>query len=416
MARSAVAVWGVTAVVIIAGLVLNVVNLHSNAGLSAPVGHDIVFSLWAAAYATVGALITVRRPGNLVGWLLLAAGFVFAQGSLSFEYANFALGPHSAPGGRLAFVAANTGATAALSLISLALLLFPDGRLPSRRWRPVAWLSAASSVFLIVGYGFAPGRVDAAAAFHNPLGIEAARRLLVGFVVLGWALTMVGFVAAGIATVGRMRRSSGTLRQQMKWVTYAAAILAVIYTQWTVTFLFTIPSRASDFELALATTAMAGIPISMGIAILRYRLYEIDVIIRKTLVYTLLIAILFAVYAAGIFVLSVALRDVAGGSGALVVTGSTLAVAAVFQPLRRRIQHTVEHRFYRDKYDATLTLETFNSRMREQIDLDALNHEMLTVVTEALQPAHATLWLRQTKHRSPTAGTSSNVTTPTPRS
>ena len=335
---------------------------------------------------------------------------------MSFEYANFALGAHSAPGGRLAFVAANTGATAALSLISLALLLFPDGRLPSRRWRPVAWLSAASTVFLIIGYGFAPGRVDTAAAFDNPLGIEAARQLLVGFVVLGWALTVVGFAAAGIATVGRMRRSSGTLRQQMKWVTYAAAILAVIWTQWTVTFLFTIPSLASNFELALATAAMAGIPISMGIAILRYRLYEIDVIIRKTLVYTLLIAILFAVYAAGIFVLSVALRDVAGGSGALVVTGSTLAVAAVFQPLRRRIQHTVEHRFYRDKYDATLTLETFNSRMREHIDLDALNREMLTVVTEALQPAHATLWLRETKHRSPTAGTSSTVTPTTPRS
>jgi hypothetical protein len=388
----------VTAVVIVAGLVLNAVNLGANAGLSAPIGHDIVFSLWALAYASVGALITLRRPGNVVGWLLLAAGFVFALGSLSFEWANFALGARSAPGGELALLAANTGPTAALSLIPLALLLFPDGRLPSPRWRPVAWLMLASVAFLVLGYGMAPGRVDAAVAADNPIGIGAAGSLLVGFVVLGWSLTAVGFAAAGVATVGRLRRSRGTLRQQMKWVTYAAALMGVIWAQWCVTFLFSIPRVATDLELALTTAAMAGIPIAMGIAILRDRLYEIDVIIRKTIVYTLLVVVLFTVYAGGVFVLSLALRSVAGGSGALVVTLSTLAVAAAFQPLRRRIQHAVEHRFYRDKYDATDTLEAFTSRMREHIDIDALNNEMLAVVTETLQPTHATLWLRPTKH------------------
>ncbi len=390
--------WCVTAVVIAAGLVLNAVNLGTNAGLSAPLGHDIIFTLWAAAYATVGALITVRRRGNVVGWLLLAAGFVFAQGSLSFEYANFALARDSVPGGTLALLAADSVSTAALSLIPLALLLFPDGRLPSRRWRPVACLSLASVVFLIVGYGLAPGRVDPALAADNPIGIGGAESLLLGCVVLGWTLTVIGFAAAGIATVGRLRRSHGTVRQQMKWVTYAAAVLGLIWAQWAAVYLLPIPGGVFAFELALTAAAMAGIPISMGIAIFRYRLYEIDVIIRKTLVYTLLIAVLFMVYAGGVFVLSLALRNIAGGSGALVVTLSTLAVAAAFQPLRRRIQHAVEHHFYRDKYDATHTLEAFTTRMREHIDIDTLNSEMLAVVTETLQPAHATLWLRPTKH------------------
>jgi len=156
------------------GLVLNAVNQRSNAGLSAPIGHDIVFSLWAAAYAIVGALITIRRPGNAVGWLLLGAGVVFALGSLLYEYANSALGPRPAPGGMIALLLANTLPTAALSLIAMALLLFPNGHLPGPRWRPVAWLSLASIVLLNAGYGLAPGRIDQAAAADNPLGIGGA--------------------------------------------------------------------------------------------------------------------------------------------------------------------------------------------------------------------------------------------------
>jgi hypothetical protein len=282
--------------------------------------------------------------------------------------------------------------TAALSLIAVALLLFPDKRLPGPRWRPVAWLSLASIVFLNVGYGLAPGRIDQAAASDNPLGIGGAAIPLDGLLVLGWSLTVLGFAAAGIAAARGLRRSTGVARQQMKWVTYAAAIL--IWAQYVGTHPLPLPSTVAGAELALAAAAMVGIPAAMGIAILRYRLFEIDLIIRKTLVYALLIAVLFVIYAGGVFVFSQALRRVAGGASALVVTLSTLAVAAAFQPLRRRIQHAVDHRFYRDKYDSTQIHNAFTTYMREQIDIDALATEMIVVVTDTLQPSHATLWVR----------------------
>ena len=204
MARSAMVVWCVTAVVIAAGLVLNAVNLGTNAGLSAPVGHDIVFSLWAAAYATVGALITVRRPGNVVGWLLLAAGFVFAQGSLSFEYANFALGPGFRAGRHAGALAADSVSTAALSSD------LPGTPAVSRR--AAAEPALASGGVVLAGVGCAPALSGMgwpraawtpALAADNPIGIGSRRGAeLLGFVVLGWTLTVVGFAAAGIATVG----------------------------------------------------------------------------------------------------------------------------------------------------------------------------------------------------------------------
>ncbi|MGZ4299195.1 MAG: hypothetical protein ACXVVK_19330, partial [Solirubrobacteraceae bacterium] len=214
---------------------------------------------------------------------------------------------------------------------------------------------------------------------------------------LGWSLTVLGFAAAGIATARRLRRSTGAERQQMKWVAYAAAILGVTWAQYAATHPLPLPGAVADVELGLAAAAMVGIPVSMGIAILRYRLFEIDLIIRKTLVYALLISALFVMYIGGVFVLSQALRRVAGGTGALVVTLSTLAVAAAFQPLRRRIQHSVDHRFYRDKYDSTQVLEAIKTRMREQIDLDALATEMIAVVTDTFQPSRATLWVRPTE-------------------
>ena len=386
------AVWSVTAAIIAGGLVLNAVNLRANAGLTAPVGHDAVFSLWAAAYATVGAVITIRQPGNRVGWLLLAAGFVFAQATLLFEYANAALGP----GGTIALLVVNTVSTAALPLVATALLLFPDGMLPSRRWRPAAWLALCSSVLLILGYGLMPGPLDPAATTDNPLGIGGVTIALDGLLVLGWSMTVIAFAAAGVATTRRLRRSTGAARQQMKWVTYAAAILGVTWAQYVATHPLPLPRAVAAVELGLAAAAMVGIPASMGIAILRYRLFEIDLIIRKTLVYTLLIAVLLVIYTGGVFVFSQALRQVAGGTSALVVTLSTLAVAAAFQPLRRRIQHSVDHRFYRDKYDSMQVLNGIKIRMREQIDLDALATEMIAVVTDTFQPSQATLWVRPT--------------------
>src|SRR6185312_5362804 len=190
------------------------------------------------------------------------------------------------------------------------------------------------------------------------------------------------------------RGSDRPTRQQVKWVAYAAALLGVLWGQFMVTNLWPVRNRAvADVEIAVATCAMAAVPVAMVIAILRHHLFDIDVIIRRTIVYALLVTALFGVYAGGVVGLTAALRAVAGGSSTVVVTLSTLAVAAAFQPLRSRLQLVVDHRFYRDKYDAANTLEAFGRRLRGQVDLDALRTGILEVVETTVQPRRATLWL-----------------------
>jgi hypothetical protein len=392
---AAMAAWCVTAALTAAGLVLNAVNLGSNAGLSPPLDHDIVFSLWAATYATVGAPIAIRRPGHVVGWLLLGAGFTFALTSLSFEYANWALGPGASAGGAWALWVAEVPSTLALVLIPSALVVFPDGRLLSPRWRPLTWLAGLTAACLVIGVGLLPGRLDPAAPGPNPLGIDGSGTLIDAIGVLGWILALVLFAAAGATTVIRLRRSTDATHQQMKWVCYAAAVLGVVWAQWTVLYLSGVMGDVMfAVELTIGAAAMAAVPVAMGIAILRYRLYGIDVIIRKTLVYAALIAILGAAYIGGVVLLSVGLRSLTGGRGAVAVTVSTLGVAAMFQPLRRRVQHAVDRRFYRDRYDSARIVSLFNQRMRDQIDLGALETELLAVVSTALQPASVGLWIR----------------------
>jgi hypothetical protein len=389
------AVAGTAAAAVIAALTLNVVNHGANAGLTSPVNNNIVFTLWGIAYTAAGGLITLRLPGNRVGWLLLGAGFLFAAASLLFEYANQALGPRGLVGGVEALFASGAIATAALALIPLALLVFPDDRLPGPRWRPLAWLCGGGIACLLIGYGITPGRLDPASHVTNPLGIGGHDAVIVALEVVGWMLVIATYAAAGYATVMRLRASDQATRQQVKWVAYAAAVLAVLWAQFIATTVTLVvrDGVALDAEVVIATCAMAGVPVAMGIAILRHHLFDIDVIIRRTLVYGLLVAALSGVYAAGVLGLTAALRALAGGTSALVVTLSTLAVAAAFQPLRTRIQHVVDHRFYRDQYDAAGTLEAFGRRLWEQVDLEALRTDILEVVETTVQPRQVTLWL-----------------------
>ncbi len=391
---AAPAVAATAAVAVIAALALNVVNHGSNAGLTSPVYYNVIFTLWGAAYTAAGGLITLRLPGNRVGWLLLCAGFLFAVSSLGFEYANQALSARALPGGMEALFMSGSIATAALALIPLALLVFPDDRLPGPRWRPLAWLCGIAIGCLLTGYGLTPGRLDPASHVTNPFGIDGHAALLAVLEDVGWVLVIVVFAAAGYATIVRLRASDRATRQQVKWVVYAAALLAVLWGQFIVTILW--PVKADillDVSVVIAACAMAGVPAAMGIAILRHRLYDIDVIIRRTLIYGLLVTALSGVYAAGVLGLTAALRALAGGASALVVTLSTLAVAAAFQPLRSRLQHVVDHRFYRDKYDAQNTLEAFGRQLREHVDLDAMRAGILEVVETTVQPRQVTLWL-----------------------
>jgi hypothetical protein len=391
----AIAVWAVALAAGVAAFALNAVNLRGNAGITAPIGHDAAFTIWGLAYGSVGGLVAARRPRNIVGWLLLAGGLTFAGSSLAFEYANQVLAGRRGFGGSFALWIADVPSVLALVMIPLALLLFPDGRLPDRRWRPVAWLTVAAGACLFVGVGVAPGRLDSSVGVDNPFGVAGAGTPTLALQIAGWALTIVGFAAAGRATVVRLRGSEAALRQQMKWVAYAAALLGVVWMQWTAMYLGPMNDRVvAGIEIIILTAALAGVPVAMGIAILRRGLFDIDLIIRRTLVYALLVAALTCVYLTGVVGLSAALRAVAGGTGALVVTLSTLAVAGTFQPLRTRIQRAVDHRFYRAKYDAAATVDRFADRLRDQIDLGALNAELLAVVQTTVHPAHASVWIR----------------------
>jgi hypothetical protein len=388
------AVVGLTAATTVAALTLKAVDHGASAGLDSTGKNDLVLALWGAAYAAAGGLIAFRRPGIRVGWLLLGAGFVLAAATLAFEYADAALGPRHLAGGAEALWVNETPSTFALALIPFALLVFPDGRLPGARWRPLAWLCFGAIACLFVGIGFEPGRMDPSSDAVNPVGIGGLGTALDGVQAVGWLLVIVTFLGAGSAMLVRLRTSDQALRQQMKWVVYAASVLGVVWGQWSIVILWPVGnSLVVAVETVAVTVAMAGVPAAMGIAILRHRLYDIDVIIRRTLVYALLVAALSGVYAVGVLGLTEALRVVTGGSGALVVTLSTLAVAAAFQPLRVRLQHVVDHRFYRDKYDAAKTLDAFGRRLREQVDLDALRAGILEVVETTVQPRQATLWL-----------------------
>jgi hypothetical protein len=211
---------------------------------------------------------------------------------------------------------------------------------------------------------------------------------------------VLSLVAAGAAITVRLRRSEGVTRLQLKWVAYAASLLGVIWLFWTATFAAPQPGPAVQaVELTIATLSLVAVPVAAGIAILRHRLFEIDVIIRRTLVYASLVAVLAVLYVAVIALVGRLLQSATGQSGALAVTASTLVVAAAFQPLRSRIQGAVDRRFYRRTLDSAQALQTFAGRLRDEVDLDSLEAEVLTAVQATMQPRHAFLWLRRSEER-----------------
>jgi hypothetical protein len=356
----------------------------------------------AAAFATVGTLVASRRPGNPVGWIMCTMGLLFALSGLGDSYAAYALysGSEQLPGA--AFAAWVSTTTAAILVFPLLLLLFPDGRSPSRRWRPVVWLviftlvaEGAFSAFLterFVGYG------DITNPFHvaalDPLGDAYATYAQT-------PLSILAVLLSTIALVARYWRSRGVERQQLKWFVSSGALAALGVMLISVASIFL---REESFRsqilltvfFALTTLALCGIPISMGVAILRYRLYDIDVIINRTLVYAILTAMLAAVYFGGVAITQAILRALIGHEQQpqLAVVVSTLLIAALFNPLRQRIQSFIDRRFYRRKYDARKTLEAFSATLRQETDLDALSADLVGVVKETMQPAHVSLWLR----------------------
>ena len=337
------------------------------------------------AFAIVGTVVVQRQPHNAVGWVLCWAALLLITADASGAYVE--RGHLDRVAGTAAAWVATWAWVAGIGILGTYLsFLFPDGRLASPRWRPAVAVGSVSLVLGLAGVALGEGPIDTGYP-ENPLGVSGADTLQAALLVVP-----IMVVLGVISQIGRFRRGTALERQQLKWV---VTTLAAVGGLLVVTGLL---SGFGGLQLpdVIYNLAFIAVPISIGIAILRYRLYEIDVIIRKTLTYGALAATLALLYLCGIAVLGSAFRSLSGQSGALTVTLSTLAVATAFQPLRRRIQRAVDRRFYRRKYDAVRTLEAFNGRLREQIDLDALRAEVLGVVTETLQPRRATLWLRPT--------------------
>jgi hypothetical protein len=339
----------------------------------------------------VGAIIASRRTHNPIGWLLCVSGLVFGVVMFATEYAIYALleAPGTLPAGE-ALVSVNPLWVLGFNLFVLMLILFPTGRLPSGRWRWVVYLYAAIALAEVVAMFFLPGTLEGFDLIKNPLGIEG---LPIGRKPVQALIFTGGLVASG-SLILRLRRGSWVERQQIKWLAYAAAVATggsiLVYT----------PPEAlgvrwvTSVGYVVVELGVLGIPISIGIAILRYRLYEIDTLINRTLVYGSLTATLVALYFGGIVVLQRIFVVLTGEKSTLAVVASTLVIAALFNPLRRRMQWFVDRRFYRSKYDAAKTLEAFSVKLRDETDLDALSDDLVGVVRETMQPAHVSLWLR----------------------
>jgi hypothetical protein len=351
----------------------------------------------------VGALIVSRHPENPIGWLCLADGFLWMTTDMLDYHSVYGI----AKPGSLPFPLGAAAINDLLWVPSVGLLatyvflLFPNGRLPSRRWRPLAWLSGVVKVSVSVGVMLSPGSLDTLKGMRNPFGLEAAPWVTtVAYAIL--PLLPLCMLASALSLVLRYRRSKGDERQQIKWIAFAASLVALVYLI-TMVASFTHPSEAwttagSVWWLNLLTIAallsFVTIPIAVGVAILKYRLYDIDLIINRTLVYGTLTATLVALYFGGIVVSQRLFVLLTGQKSTLAVVASTLLIAALFTPLRRRIQRFIDRRFYRRKYDAAKTFQAFSAKLRDETDLNALNAELVGMVRETMQPAHVYLWLR----------------------
>ena len=343
-------------------------------------------------FSIIGAIIASRLPANPLGWLFCAAASVSAVAHLSGEYAIYALmaQPDTLPAGKALAWLTSWVWILFIGCIALSLLLFPDGRLPGRRWAWLAWLTVLLTSVGAVWQAFSPGVIDSLGTIRNPLGYESLPRANEPVQIMVFALLFV--VVASSLTV-RMRRARGIERQQIKWPAYTAVMAA---TGSVLTYNIAEPIGAPWLEwisFVIVMAALVCFPISVGIAIVRYRLYDIDVLINRTLVYGSLTATLVALYFGVIVVLQGIFVALTGPQSTLAVVASTLLIAAMFTSLRRRIQGFIDRRFYRSKYDAAKTLEAFSARLRNETDLDALSDDLVGVVRETMQPAHVSLWL-----------------------
>ncbi len=378
-----------------------------------------LFRILSLAFPTVGALVASRRPENPIGWIFCGAGLLYGVQAFASGYADYALLERtgSLPGGEfMGWISRWIGVPVLPLAGALLVLLFPNGMLLSRKWQPVVWVAVCGSAMLAVSAALAPDPLSFQPTFDNPLGLGGAIGKLAPsesgplfdqpslakpadtkidtggvvevFVRVGFFFVLVSWLFAVAAMITRMDQARGAERQQLKWFVYTVALLVVGFLAALLGF----GQHSVAWNIGIA--AFNFLPIAAGIAILRYRLYDIDVVINRTLVYGVLTAALALVYVGSIVLLQGLFRALTGETSQLAVVASTLAIAALFVPLRQRVQAFIDRRFYRRKYDAAKTLQAFNTRLRDDVDLDNVADELVEVVRETMQPAHVTLWLR----------------------
>jgi hypothetical protein len=345
------------------------------------------FSIVGVASVIVGGLVASRRPENPIGWLFLAGALISTVRGLAAEYAVY--GTSTDPGA-LPLARTAAGFSNAVELVGPVLLFilvplyFPTGRPVSPRWGVVAWLALFLLPVMVALQVVSPGEAVAGSGIRNPWAVEGLGPRAAALTPAWYAYYMGLIFASATSLVLRLWRSRGEERQQLKWFVYAVALFALVFP----------PSVFVLGDGRLIVFLLPLVPTAAGIAILRYRLFDIDVVINRTLVYGALTVMLAAAYFATVVASQYVFRALTGQESQLAIVASTLTIAALFVPLRRRVQGFVDRRFYRRKYDAAKTLEAFNARLREETDLDALSSDVVGVVRRTMQPAHVSLWLR----------------------
>jgi len=361
----------------------------------------VLSDLMVLGFVALGLLVAYRRPRNPIGWIIAGAGVTGLAADFVESYAVYALytDPGALPGGEtMAWLSNWIFIPVIFAAPAMLFLLFPDGNLLSRRWRPVFWIVILTTCAAITSSILQPVLNDAPfEGVDNPFVVDTPRTLLATLSPIGWPGMAASFLVAAFAMILRLRRSRGVERQQLKWIAAAAAVLPLASAAGVVGYYL-------GYEVVAglaATSSVLPIFLAAGYAVLRYRLYDIDILINRTLVYGSLTFSLVAVYFGGVATTQAIFRALTDQEQQpqLAVVASTLLIAALFNPLRRSIQAFIDRRFYRRKYDARKTLEAFGARLRDETDLEQLNAELVGVVRETVQPEHVSLWLRRPEER-----------------